>query len=483
MKNGVGIWKLSGSRYRPMFILGMLMIWLALCDTGVQAAPMPQPILAEQTCPVCGMSPARYPQWQTQIVFKDGQNVAFDGGKDMFRFLLAPTDYPQHQGQANILAVWVHDFNSNEWIDGQTAYFVVGSDELGPMGKEIVPFADLPAAEAFIAAKGGKLAQFNEIDEQMLVGVGTTGHHHHGALEPTGVMGAHLHGAGNWMLSYRFMHMDMQGDRKGTSSVSTAEVLADYMVAPLDMTMDMHMLGAMYAPTDQLTLMAMVPFLDIEMHHITRMGMRFSTKASGLGDIKLSGLYSLYSSGAHRLHLNLGVSLPTGDIDRRDDTPVGTNQKLPYPMQLGSGTWDLLPGITYTGMAGTWSWGSQALATIRLGENSNDYTLGDRLEVTGWVGHKLCQASNLTLRLDGQTWGNIEGADPDLNPMMVPTADPDLRGGTRLDLLAGLDYMFHSGALAGSRLAIEGGLPIYQDLDGPQLETDLILTAGWQFMW
>jgi len=483
MNNGVRIWKLFGSVYRPMFFLGMVIIWLVLFDPKVQAAPMPQPILEQQTCPVCGMYPVRYPHWQTQILFQDGQSVAFDGGKDLFRFLLSPADYPQHQGEANILAVWVHDFNSVQWIDGQAAYFVVGSEELGPMGKEVIPFANLAEAEAFLAAKGGKLARFNEIDAQLLAELGTTGHHHHGAHEPIGVMGGHLHGAGDWMLSYRFMHMDMQGNREGTSSVSTAEVLADYMVAPMDMTMDMHMLGAMYAPTDQLTLMAMVPFLDIEMHHVTRMGMRFSTRASGPGDVKLSGLYAFYSSATHKLHLNMGISLPTGDIDRRDDTPAGPNQKLPYPMQLGSGTWDLLPGITYTGLSGPWSWGSQALATIRLGENSNDYTLGDRLEVSGWVGHKLCQASNLTLRLDGQTWGNIEGADPDLNPMMVPTADPDLRGGTRLDLLAGLDYMSHFGVLAGNRLAIEGGIPVYQELDGPQLETEWLVAAGWQFMW
>jgi len=35
--------------------------------------------------------------------------------------------------------------------------------------------------------------------------------------------------------------------------------------------------------------------------------------------------------------------------NERDDTPAGSNQKLPYPMQLGSGTIDLLPAIIYIG--------------------------------------------------------------------------------------------------------------------------------------
>jgi hypothetical protein len=30
------------------------------------------------------------------------------------------------------------------------------------------------------------------------------------------------------------------------------------------------------------------------------------------------------------------------------------------------------------------------------------------------------------------------------------------------------------------RLALELGAPIYQDLNGPQMETDWMLTVGWQ---
>ncbi|MFW5791454.1 MAG: hypothetical protein ACOCVU_02235 [Desulfohalobiaceae bacterium] len=42
-------------------------------------------------------------------------------------------------------------------------------------------------------------------------------HAHHGGLSPVGVMGAHTHGRGDWMLSYRYMHMDMGGNRDGSS--------------------------------------------------------------------------------------------------------------------------------------------------------------------------------------------------------------------------------------------------------------------------
>jgi hypothetical protein len=59
---------------------------------------------------------------------------------------------------------------------------------------------------------------------------------------------------------------------------------------------------------------------------------------------------------------------------------------------------------------------------------------------------------------------------------LVPTVDPDLRAGERIDLALGLNWLHAS----GHRLALEYQKPIWQDLDGPQLETDGLLTLGWQ---
>jgi hypothetical protein len=111
--------------------------------------------------------------------------------------------------------------------------------------------------------------------------------HSHISNEPIGVMGAHAHSTGDWMFSYRYMHMDMEGNRDGTDRLSTRDVLSEYLIAPLNMTMDMHMLGAMYGVNDNLTIMVMAPYLNIEMDHMTRMGAKFTTKASGIGDLKL----------------------------------------------------------------------------------------------------------------------------------------------------------------------------------------------------
>jgi hypothetical protein len=288
-----------------------------------------------------------------------------------------------------------------------------------------------------------------------------------------------MHAAGEIMLSLRYGRMDMDGNRDGTSREGDGDVLRDYPVAPTEMTGEMYMLGAMWAPSDAITLTGMLPYRRVSMDHTTRSGRDFTTRSDGIGDVRVSGLLRLHDSEVHHLHANLGFSAPTGSISEKDDTPMGRT-RLPYPMQLGSGTWDLLPGVTYSGRHSAWEWGAQASGTIRLGRNHRDYRLGHRWAVTGWVSRELTPWLSTSLRTDYQDWNDIEGDDDGLNPRLVPTADPELRGGRRLDLLFGVNFLVTGGALRGNRFAVEVGAPVWQHLDGPQLETDWRLTAGWQ---
>lgn len=300
------------------------------------------------------------------------------------------------------------------------------------------------------------------------------------AYAPVGVMGEHPHSKGDWMFTYSYNTMEMKNNLLGTSEVSTSQVLADFMVSPTSMTMQMHMFGLMYGVSEKFMLMGMMPYSLISMDHVNRTGTDFTTRSEGIGDFKLSGTYTFYERGNRRVLLNFGVNLPTGSIDERDDTPAGEDQKLPYPMQLGSGTYDFPAGFTYTNQRGPWSWGGQAKATIRTGENDNSYRLGNEYGLTAWSVRKVNSYINGSLRIDGKSWGNIEGSDPELNPMMVPTSRTDLRGGKRIDLLIGIDFISSKGTLNGNRLGIEAGFPVYQNLNGPQLAADYRLSVAWQ---
>ena len=49
-----------------------------------------------------------------------------------------------------------------------------------------------------------------------------------------------------------------------------------------------------------------------------------------------------------------------------------------------------------------------------------------------------------------------------------------------MDLGAGLNFLVPGGPFAGHRFAVEFVRPMWQDVQGPQLETDWMITAGWQ---
>ncbi|MCG6938017.1 MAG: transporter [Gammaproteobacteria bacterium] len=311
---------------------------------------------------------------------------------------------------------------------------------------------------------------------------GNSGHDHTrpDSHAPIGVMGDHLMREGEIMLSYRYMSMEMDGNRIDQDSVDVP--LAGYMVSPLSMDMDMHMLGAMYAPSDKITLMLMLPYVSKSMDHMVNMGgARFTTETSGIGDVKLSSTYGLYANPGADFLFNLAVSAPTGSIDEKDITTGTTGVHLPYPMQLGSGTWDFTPGLTYVQTFDDWSWGAQGTYTFRTGENDNGYTLGNKVDVTAWMAKQLSKSASVSFRLEAMDWGNIDGADNKLQiPVsMVPTADPKLRAGTRVDALIGINVVPRG--LTSLRLAAEVGVPIYQKLDGPQLETDMVFVLGAQY--
>lgn len=307
------------------------------------------------------------------------------------------------------------------------------------------------------------------------------------AHAPAGVMGDHTHNEGEWMMSYSYMTMEMNGNLDGSDDIAIADILmpmpGTYMVAPTEMTMGMHMLGAMYAPTDRLTLMFMANFIDTDMDHVTAMGGAFSTSTSGLGDSSISGLYRLTYVEESNSHLSLGLSLPTGSIDETGVTPASSpnETQLPYPMQLGSGSYALDAGYTYNHFSADWSWGGQVKGKFQLNDNDRDYRLGNRFTASAWAAKPLTDQLSISARLEWQDWADIEGADTALNAAMVATADPSLRAGTRIDAGLGINWITKPSQHTSLRLAAEYLAPVHQDLDGPQLGTDQSLVLKTQF--
>lgn len=335
------------------------------------------------------------------------------------------------------------------------------------------------------------------------------GHHAHA---PAGVMYSHmLDTPGEFMVGYRYMFSRQAGSTlHGTQAVSDLAIVnnacagrpcqltADYM------NMHMHMLDIMYAPTGWLNLMLMPMFMDMDMNlrklegappldpdlvggHI-HAAKGSGHETGGIGDTRMFALVKLFDFPTHHLHIGLGVSAPTGAVDIKvegqevnENSPdFGDPLFIHYGMQLGSGTWDFLPSLTYTGALDRWSWGGQLNGIVRMeSENSSGYALGDMFQATAWGSYSLFNWLSASIRGVYTLQGSIEGQFNGPSPGSAPVDYPNNYGGRYWDVGFGLNAFVPSGTLEGNQLSIEWLQPIEDDVNGFQLERQGSLFVTW----
>jgi hypothetical protein len=311
------------------------------------------------------------------------------------------------------------------------------------------------------------------------------------AHPPIGVFGEAVHHSGEVKLSYRLQVGNQQGLQEGRTEIQPSQIEDDYSGGsiPLSLRSYAHVIELTWKPAESVTLFVTLPFYERTLDQfVVSTGQRYSVSVRGFGDVILNGLYRVFADEVHRVHLNLGLSLPSGSTNETAEAPAGldgvtegTLQRLPYPMQLGSGTLALRPGFTYNGLYQKTFWGGQILGILQAGTNSEGYKPGNEYSLTGWVGRRWKPWLRTSFRMKWQQWFNPTGADDQMNPALSPLANPGFQAGQRVDALFGVDFYVQEGRLRGSRISIEAGLPAFQDLEGPQLRTDWLLTAGLQY--
>ena len=118
-------------------------------------------------CPVCGMFVESYKNWVATVVFEDGTQAFFDGPKDLFRFFHNPEKYDRDADA--IAEIWVTDYYTTRPTKAREAFFVVGSDVMGPMGHELVALRSESEADTFVRDHGGDgILTFDEVSEEQL---------------------------------------------------------------------------------------------------------------------------------------------------------------------------------------------------------------------------------------------------------------------------------------------------------------------------
>lgn len=142
------------------------LFWLTPAFAAPPAVPKPG---AMDLCPVCGMLVSKYPNWVAVVIYKDGHAHFFDGAKDFFKFIDTPQKYVPGHRREMIASMWVTEFYGLTRIDARQAFYVIGSDALGPMGNEFVPFgSDADARDFLKEHKGKRIVTFDQVTSEMV---------------------------------------------------------------------------------------------------------------------------------------------------------------------------------------------------------------------------------------------------------------------------------------------------------------------------
>lgn len=313
---------------------------------------------------------------------------------------------------------------------------------------------------------------------------------------PIGLMGDHLHLSNEFMISYRYMKMNMEDLINDGSDITNSNALSKtnsrtgqtYRILPKDMKMKMHMFGGMYAPNDNNTFMIMTNHIKKKMSHTTYnmagtavIG-NFDAETSGIGDTSIIAMINSKSLLNIKSHINLGLSLPTGSITEEVKVlmPNGSRPiiRAPYGMQLGTGTYDLKIGFTTSKNINEFGWGFQSNHKKSLNDK-NGWNFGDYLDATSWVSYLVNPSISLAGRIKYYDQEEIEGIDNAISGRN-PTQDTKNYGGSGFDLSLSINLLGQKSFLQGHRLAFEYIFPIDQDKNGIQMKVKDSIILGYQ---
>lgn len=154
----------TGKRLSAMLLLAF---WAASA-AAQEGVVIPKPG-ARDLCPVCGMLVSKYPNWTATALYRDGHAHNFDGAKDLFKYLQELPKYAPGHRKEDLAGLYVTEFYGLTRIDARRAFYVIGSDVLGPMGHELVPLETRADAEEFLKDhKGRQILTFEQITREII---------------------------------------------------------------------------------------------------------------------------------------------------------------------------------------------------------------------------------------------------------------------------------------------------------------------------
>jgi copper chaperone NosL len=140
-----------------VLMAAILLLTITACGSNASAEPSPPTIYyGEDICEFCNMI-INEERHAAAYITKDGQGHIFDEVGNMILGLL------KNQHSFEVTAFFVHDYEQQNWLRAETAYYVLSPKISTPMGSGLVALASSEQAKALATEVEGQLFTFEEI--------------------------------------------------------------------------------------------------------------------------------------------------------------------------------------------------------------------------------------------------------------------------------------------------------------------------------
>ena len=331
---------------------------------------------------------------------------------------------------------------------------------------------------------------------------------------PIAIMGGNFHKKGEFMLSFRFMRMEMKKNQKNGKELSDYQIIshpnpfsmgnmASYLsVVPKKMNMEMGMMGLMYGFSDRVNGMLMLNYTNKQMLLNTYSPVpdlpcikiypsppecrsllgSFTTSSSGLSHFSSSILIKLREKNKSRWQIEFSLMKSLGEKNKKGEVLSPMNNRmnliLPYSMQLGDKGTRLISGLTYINNSLHWSYGLQA--KINKVIDNKEWNYGDSYLINAWIQKDFFLNTSLSMRYSHFNENKIKGRDL-LILAPVQTSNPSNYGGKSSEIGIGLNRLINVKKKDHSNiLALELIFPLEQNLNGLQMQKEWSIQLGYQ---
>ncbi len=191
-----------------------------------------------------------------------------------------------------------------------------------------------------------------------------------------------------------------------------------------------------------------------------------SLKWSGLGDIRIDGIYAGFSPDMST-GVTFGLKLPTGDYTHNDSFG-----DVDRDSEIGTGSSDVLLGGFHRGnLADHWTWFGQAEADLPV-LSRDQYRPGWEIDSAAGVYYSGWTIDRLTITPVGQVKASSRASDRGDN-----AADPVASGFQRVLLVPGIEIHLHP-----VMVYADVERPVYQHFNGNQLAAPALLKLTVAYM-